>query len=116
MITDKQIEDAINVIKCAERHNVQACLDEFKKVGQHAIPPELFIRQLLEGYEQSKWVKFDAEDESTYPPFYVRVLTKHKGDFGVDMGIDFMTHSFEWYNAFRLSYETHWQPLPEFKE
>ena len=74
------------------------------------------MRKALEAYEQSKWVKFDEYDETTYPPFDVRVLTKLKGDFGVDMGIDFMTHSFEWYNSIRLSYVTHWQPLPKFKE
>lgn len=72
------------------------------------------MRNAIEDYEQSKWVKFDEYDESTYPPFDVRVLTKLKGDFGVDMGIDFMTHSFEWYNSIRLSYVTHWQPLPTF--
>lgn len=74
------------------------------------------MRKALEAYEQSKWVKFDEYDEATYPPFDVRVLTKLKGDFGVDMGIDSMSHSLEWYNAIRLSYVTHWQPLPEFKE
>lgn len=75
------------------------------------------MRKALEAYEASKWVKFDEYDESTYPPFDVRVLTKLKGgDFGFDMSIDFMTHSFEWYNSIRLSYVTHWQLLPEFKE
>ena len=74
------------------------------------------MRKALEAYEQSKWVKFDEYDESTYPPFDVRVLTKIKGNFGVDMGMDFMTHSFEWYNSIRLSYVTHWQLLPEFEE
>ena len=72
------------------------------------------MRKALEAYEQSKWVKFDEHDKSTYPPFNARVLVKLKGDFGVR--IDFMTHNKEWYNAIRLHYVTHWQPLPEFKE
>lgn len=77
---------------------------------------EMRVRKALEAYEQSKWVRFDADDESTYPPFDVRVLTKLKGDFGVDMSIDFMAHNKEWYNAIRLRYVTHWQHLPTFKE
>ena len=102
MITDEQVKQA-----CAayEKHR---SLNVFSD-NLHA------MRKALEAYEQSKWVKFDEYDEATYPPFDVRVLTKLKGDFGVDMGIDFMCHSFEWYNAIRLSYVTHWQPLPEFK-
>ena len=100
MITDEQVRNHIQALPF--------------RIGQTISIPA--VREALEAYEASKWVKFDEYDESTYPPFDVRVLTKLKGDFGVDMGIDFMTHSFEWYNSIRMSYVTHWQLLPEFKE
>ena len=100
MITDEQVRNHIQALPF--------------RIGQTIPIPA--VREALEAYEASKWVKFDEYDESTYPPFDVRVLTKLKGDFGVDMGIDFMTHSFEWYNSIRMSYVTHWQLLPEFKE
>ena len=101
MITDEQVNVACNRIN--ERHS-------------YTVASKKAMREVLETFEQSKWVKFDEYDEATYPPFDVRVLTKLKGDFGVDMGIDSMSHSLEWYNAIRLSYVTHWQYLPEFKE
>ena len=101
MITDEQVNVACNRIN--ERHS-------------YTVASKKAMREVLETFEQSKWVKFDEYDEATYPPFDVRVLTKLKGDFGVDMGIDSMSNSLEWYNAIRLSNVTHWQYLPEFKE
>jgi hypothetical protein len=99
MITDEQVKAAVTTYHDAYHHHPQIMAD---------------MRKALEAYEQSKWVKFDAYDKSTYPPFDVRVLVKLKGDF--DVRIDFMTHILEWHNAIRLSYVTHWQYLPEFKE
>ena len=103
MITDEQIIKSLDEFYHTENREYHSLLISS-------------MRGAIESYEQSKWVKFDEYDESTYPPFDVRLLTKLKGDFGVDMGIDFMTHSFEWYNSIRVSYVTHWQLLPEFKE
>ena len=103
MITDEQVKIAANSY-------LSRPIDSYLPDGNLTD-----MRKALEAYEQSKWVKFDVDDESTYPPFDVRVLTKLKDDFGKDMSVDFMTHSFEWYNSIRLSYVTHWQYLPEFK-
>lgn len=118
MITDEQINRAIEIIKLAERHNVQVCLDEFKKVGQHVIPPEQFVRQLLNDYEQSKWVKFDVNNPATYPQagahaFRYIVRTTN--------GVQKITIIAHWNGRYWFANQqyidvTHWQPLPELKE
>jgi hypothetical protein len=99
MITDEQVKAAVSTYHDAYHHHPQIMAD---------------MRKALEAYEANKWVRFDADNESTYPPFDTRVLVKLKGDF--DVRIDFMTHNKEWYNAIRLRYVTHWQHLPTFKE
>lgn len=114
MITNEQVNVAIEVIKQSERHNVQACLDEFKKIGQHTITPEVFVRQLLENYEQSKWIEFDINNESTHPKDnQLCSVVYHTGQVCTDKW-SVMPKS--WVYASCPNYVTHWQPLPEFKE
>ncbi len=76
------------------------------------------MRKALEAYEQSKWVKFDVNDESTYPIVpdgYVNIEVNvydtvnnnniNHDYFHPDYGFNHYQH-----------HVTHWQPLPEFKE
>ena len=93
------------------------------------------MRKALEAYEASKWVNFDVNDVSTWPPMtkqpYASIpvmvyCTDNKETF---YGSKFVTNLHRllptnkgyayWIHPFdrdkRLNV-THWQPLPEFKE
>lgn len=63
----------------------------------------------IEGYEQSKWVKFDPNDESTYPQRLTRVLVcdKNKNVFESFVLINNGIREFVGNNV------THWRPLPK---
>lgn len=65
MITDEQVRIAC---KAFYGNHIQpdCCCDEELQV----------IRRALKAYEQSKWVKFDVNDESTYPPLDQVVMCK----------------------------------------
>ena len=72
------------------------------------------IRQALEAYEQSKWVKFDINNPSTYPQagchaFRYLVITTN----GVQR-IIIIAHwdGLEWFANQRNIEVYHWQPLP----
>ena len=134
-VTNEQVDSFIQIMKDAERHNVKACLDEFKKPGQHAIAPEVFIRTALEAYEQNKWVKFDVDNVSTWPPMptqpyaSVRVMvycadtketlygsklvTNLHRLLPTDKGFAHWIHPCDRDKHINV---THWQYLPEFKE
>ena len=62
----------------------------------------------IEGYEQSKWVKLDPNDESTYPQRLTRVLVcdKNKNVFESFVLIHNGIREFVGHNV------THWRPLP----
>lgn len=102
MITDEQLK-----IAC----------DTYNKLsGINAAEPS-YMRKALEAYEQSKWVKFDVDDESTYPTVpnkwvNVEVLVYETLNNKVNHDYFNPTYSFNHYNG----HVTHWQPLPEFKE
>jgi hypothetical protein len=77
------------------------------------------MRKALEAYEQSKWIKFDVDDASTYPP-----IMSGSGIFSENMvtnGRDIarFCHSTKTWSI-KLPHElweiTHWQPLPTLKE
>jgi hypothetical protein len=83
--------------------------------------------QAIEEYEQSKWVRFDYKDQSTWPEHGDSVLVLIDKGFLKEIGAlekayfaDFMTKDF--YCDFDVYYcdeasgyfaVTHWQPLPE---
>ena len=105
MITDEQVNAFINA---------------FELNGGHFLGNNEFgnVRKALEAYEASKWVKFDVNDESTYPIVpdgYVNIevnvyYTVNNNNinhdyFHPDYGFNHYQH-----------HVTHWQPLPEFKE
>jgi hypothetical protein len=54
MITEQQISLVMEIMRTTEKHNVHACLHEFKSGS--AITPESMIRNFLEKYEDSKRV------------------------------------------------------------
>jgi len=69
------------------------------------------LREMLQDYEQSKWVKFNSKDTTTWPPVekWVLVLTS------IDYNIDYISQKpTEWYNSIQLDRVTHWQCLPAF--
>lgn len=73
MITDEQINEAYEPIR---------------KAG-YVIHHLGCVKDALEAYEQSKWMKFDVDDESSYPPiesgsgiFSEKVIT-NGGDIAV---------------------------------
>ena len=81
------------------------------------------VRTALEAYEQSKWVKFDEEDESTYPEKDSEVLLQIGYSFIVgwlyvdDNQTDRIWVCSESRNEITdLSKVSRWQYLPEFKE
>lgn len=109
MITEEQIKE----------------FDESLEIGSFGRAEN--IRECLEEYEQSKWIKFDPQDESTWPKSGDSVLVlidkdaldeldyEHKAYFS-----DFFTSSrtcyfdFDVYHADECGMSvTHWQPLPE---
>ena len=111
MITDEQVKLAVNTYFNAPPWNS---------------PPSKVIkdmRKALETYEQSKWVKFNIDDKSTFPP---RETCNHYESLIVctnkNVTARFNYRTYEWvtedgYFVQEIGYENiHWQPLPEFKE
>lgn len=111
MITDEQIEYIFSQLPRPDK-------DDFTV---------RFAREIIKTSEQSKWVKFDQADESTWPKSGDSVLVlidkdaldeldyEHKAYFS-----DFFTSSrtcyfdFDVYHADECGMSvTHWQPLPE---
>jgi hypothetical protein len=88
---------------------------------------ESIIEDSIKEYEQSKWVRFDYKDQSTWPEHGDSVLVLIDKGFLKEIGAlekayfaDFMTKDF--YCDFDVYYcdeasgyfaVTHWQPLPE---
>ena len=83
-----------------------------------------FVNRFIEVYEQSKWVKFDVDDESTYPPLENLIMCKtYKGNLLLLTLVDYHPRlegvfllddeSGVYYNLEDMKY---WQLLPEFKE
>lgn len=99
MITDEQVNIACDIYN--------------KLSGVDAAEPS-YMRKTLEVHEQSKWVKFDVDDEETHPLDYQLCNVRyHTGQVGTDKWSDL--HRF-WVYASCQKCVTHWQPLPEFKE
>jgi hypothetical protein len=72
------------------------------------------MRSAIEAALQTAWVKFDEYDKESYPPIGSRVLVLTTlGSYQTDFITD---DEIEWYSLSRLSYCSHWMPLPEFKE
>ena len=80
------------------------------------------MREALEAYEQSKWVKFDINNPSTHPSIEQNVNAVTFRGKVVTLrfnGIDDETGLPMWFwqatdDQTNLTV-THWQPLPEFK-
>ena len=109
MITDKQVNVFINV---------------FELNGGHFLGNNEFdsVRKALEAYEQSKWVKFDVNDESTYP----KRVGNHIVSDGRNVSHKYWDNTREhkqyrnqsWFVSESVNNKkvTHWSYLPEFKE
>ena len=77
----------------------------------------ILLRKALEEYEASKWVKFDVNDESTYPIVpdgYVNIEVNVYDTVNNNINHDYF-HPDYGFNHYQ-HHVTHWQPLPEFKE
>lgn len=82
------------------------------------------MRKALEAYEASKWVRFDVNDESTYPPLDQVVMCKPFNEPVLQMSLIHDAHPqfdgffFEDVKGFYTDIKciAYWQPLPEFKE
>ena len=109
MITDEQIFTACEVFYKNERvlgHNL-----------------DVAMRKALEAYEQSKWVKFDVDDESTWPQrtghhiiFDGCYVAYKRWDRAI--GGDKRCVNQSWFVSESVNFKkaTHWQYLPTFKE
>ena len=109
MITDEQVKIAIEAYWSNETDELPA------------------MRKALEAYEQSKWVKFDVDDESTYPK---KVLVLARAfDISIDKNVIDIFHFMDsekhkvfsridknFYTEMVLITDVYWQYLPEFKE
>lgn len=80
------------------------------------------MRKALEAYEQSKWVEFNVNDESTYPQksghhivFDGRGVSYKYWDNTED---EKRFRNQSWFVSESVNFKkaTHWQPLPTFKE
>ena len=108
MITDKQVK-----IACAAYNSTDVAHSQLAAMCK-----------ALKAYEQSKWVKFDAEDESTYPPIDQIVMCKPFNEPTLQMSLIHDSHPqfdgffFEDVRGFYTDVKSiaYWQPLPEFKE
>ena len=109
MITDEQVKAAVSTYHDAYHHHPQIMAD---------------MRKALEAYEASKWVKFDVNDESTYPPLDQVVMCKPFNEPVLQMSLIHDAHPqfdgffFEDVRGFYTDIKciAYWQPLPEFKE
>lgn len=80
------------------------------------------MRKTLEAYEQSKWVKFDVDDDSSYPQKTGHHLTfdgryvSHR--YWNNTGENKRDVNQAWFVSTSVTSKkaTHWQPLPTFKE
>ena len=73
-----------------------------------------FAKELIKAHEDSKWVKFDSEDETTYPPVGITdliVATECCGTFGETV----IFTGCEFYDGYSKEVRnvTHWQRLPK---
>ena len=74
------------------------------------------MREALKAYEQSKWIKFDWGNESTYPPYKQEVMLKL--NYRPETFIGRFNGRIEKFTG-RLGHLTnvdYWRPLPEFEE
>ena len=84
----------------------------------------ILMRKALEAYEASKWVKFDVDNESTYPPVDQVVMCKPFNEPTLQMSLIYDSHPqfdgffFEDERGFYKDLEriVYWQRLPTFKE
>ena len=102
MITDEQVKAAI-----------------FAYHDEHHYHPQIMsdMRKALEAYEASKWVKFDVNDESTYPLVpdgYVNIEVNVYDTVNNNINHDYF-HPDYGFNHYQ-QHVTHWQYLPEFKD
>ncbi len=116
MITDEQVKEAVNAWANAR------ALNRFSTNPEFSFDAEA-MRKALEAYEQSKWVKIDVDDESTYPQktgFYVAFDGRYESYKYWDRAIggDKRSINQSWFVSESVNSKkvTHWQPLPIFKE
>jgi glycerophosphoryl diester phosphodiesterase len=89
------------------------------KSGIRPSVPELipFLIEFLKEYEQSKWVKFDCKDPSTWPEHGDSVLVLLDKRFLKEIGEDGKAYFADFSMSLRSCYcdfeVYHWQPLPE---
>ncbi len=101
MITDEQVFTACEVFYKNERvlgHNL-----------------DVAMRKALEVYEASKWVKFDVNDESTYPIVpdgYVNIEVNVYDTVNNNINHDYF-HPDYGFNHYQ-HHVTHWQYLPDY--
>jgi hypothetical protein len=83
------------------------------KAGIRPSVPELmpFLIEFLKEYEQSKWVEFDIDDESTWPVAHQRVLALTNTAKAMVMYLEEKDKKDK--HPLRIFDVTHWQPLPE---
>ena len=112
MITDEQVKLAANVY-------LDRPVDYYVANGNMTD-----MRKALEAYEASKWVKFDVDDESTYPPIDQEVMCKPFNKPTLLLTLTYDAHPkfdgffFEDARGFYTDIVdiAYWQHLPEFKE
>ena len=104
MIEDEQV---LVLLKVFYPRTYAPCLEEIED-----------MRKALEAYEQSKWVEFDVDDESTWPVvpdgwLNVEVIVHDAKNITGKVSHDYFrpTCGFNHYSDV-----THWQYLPGFKE
>lgn len=91
----------------ATDEQVNAFINAFELNGGHY--SLVNVRKALEAYEDSKWVKFDADDETTHPrDSHVCIVVYHTGRVSTDKWSDL--HRF-WVYASCRTCVTHWQPV-----
>jgi len=63
---------------------------------------------------EPKWIKFDINDKTTWPPDGEDVLVAGEGSF---RSIDEFSHkSFNWYGFIHPHYCKYWQPVPKLQK
>ena len=75
------------------------------------------VKECLEIYEQSKWVKLDGDDTSTWPRSDKPVIGKTNFGEYHTVTLRVMVAKLRNNNAgYKSEHYTHWHPMPKFKE
>ncbi len=106
-VTDKQVEAVLKQLP----HDYPTTLQPY------------VVKRMIEAAMQAAWVKFDINDESTYPPilperYFLRVTSEEdelvlEGVCGIVDGELIYGREGDRYAFINLV--THWMPLPEYK-